>query len=224
MAKKISDDNLFFGIKLTEEQKEFRDAIYDDLHSLVICDSKSGSGKTTVAVACARLLVAENKYDSVLYIFSPVQESVLGYRPGRTEDKESDYLLPLYDALIKINEQPDRALHAVASTSNKKACIPWISAMSHAFLRGGNISNKVVIIDEAQNYSLSELKKVLTRCHDDSKVILIGHSEQIDLKNKKDSGFIKYLNYFKDKDICKVCKLSVNFRGKLAQLADEIEN
>ena len=222
MPRKIKEDNIFFGLSLTEEQKIFRDAIYDDEHTLVICDAKAGSGKTTIAVACAKLLIDEHKFESAKYIFSAVQESVLGYTPGSAEEKESKYYLPLIDALLKINEQPEKSIYS-SNMLNRKNDNSWIEATSHTFMRGSNIDNKIIIIDEAQNFTVSELKKVLTRCHDNSKVIMIGHSLQIDLKNKKDSGFVKYLNYFQDKDICKICTLSKNFRGVLAQLADDLE-
>jgi phosphate starvation-inducible protein PhoH len=86
-----------------------------------------------------------------------------------------------------------------------------------------NIKYKTVIIDEAQNFTASELKKVFTRIHDSCKVIVIGHSGQIDLYDKSQSGFIPYINHLKDKDYVSICNLSVNFRGRFATDSDLID-
>ena len=82
-------------------------------------------------------------------------------------------------------------------------------------------ANKVVIIDEAQNFTAGELKKVLTRIHDSCKVIVIGHTGQIDIQGG--SGFERYLEYFSGHERCAVCKLTTNHRGWLATFADALE-
>jgi phosphate starvation-inducible PhoH-like protein len=65
---------MFFGLKLTDEQKVLRDAIYGEDYDIIFCNSKAGTGKTTIVVATAKMLVAEGKYDGLVYIVSPVQE------------------------------------------------------------------------------------------------------------------------------------------------------
>ena len=96
--------------------------------------------------------------------------------------------------------------------------------MTHTFLRRCNFENKVIILDEAQNYYTDELKKVLTRIHDNCKVIVIGHSGQIDLyNNPQNSGFVRYLNHFSKDDRCAVCQLTHNYRGWISNFADELE-
>jgi len=98
----------------------------------------------------------------------------------------------------------------------------WVEAKSHTFLRGGNIKGSTVIIDEAQNLTRGELKKVLTRIHPDTTVIMIGHDGQIDLKKPEKSGFTPYLEHFSGESYVKVVELTKNFRGPLAQKADEL--
>jgi phosphate starvation-inducible PhoH-like protein len=223
MTRKINADNMFFGLKLTDEQKIFRDAIYGDEYDIVFCNSKAGTGKTTIAVATAKMLVAEGKYDGLVYVVIPVQEGRQGYLPGSIEDKTLPYLEPLMQALLKINEQPDRAIKQMNDSSNQKNGTAWIDCMSHTFLRGVNFENKVVIIDEMQNSYLDEAKKIITRCHENSKIIAIGHSGQIDLlKNQQNSGFTKYIKHFEEKERCKICELTKNFRGWVSQWADEL--
>lgn len=203
-------DTLFFGKMLTEEQEAYVDAIFNK--QLIIVDAKSGCGKTTLAVASAKLLNKE-----LVYLFAPVQERVMGHRPGEQSNKNSAYLIPLVDALIEINEDPAKA---IKTDENQKCGDAWVTASSHTFLRGSNIVDKVVIIDEAQNWTVGELKKTLTRGHDNTKFIVIGNMGQKDVKYN--SGFPIIQEHFKDKDYCSICTLTKNFRGQLSQDADEL--
>ncbi|MGD6876789.1 PhoH family protein [Bacillus infantis] len=215
----LPKNNLFFGYasKLTNEQQEYVDSIIDN--QLTIVNARAGTGKTTLAVMAARFLERE-----LVYIFSPVEEKTLGYTPGTVEEKEAKYIVPLKDALMEINEDPERSLVYEDNVDNVKNGNAWVQAMSHTFARGTNIKGKkVVIIDESQNFTRGELKKVLTRIHDDVKVVMIGHDGQCDLKDSSKSGFVPYLEHFETQSYAKICNLTVNFRGKLAQHADNMK-
>lgn len=215
------DNNPFFGLKLDEQQKEFRDAIWSQDNDIVFCDAKAGSGKTLLAVATAKLLVDYGRCDELIYITAPTQEQKLGFMPGNIVEKEKLYYTPIFDALVQIGEQPQKAIKQLG---DEKTTNGWINCISHVFLRGTNLKNKkIIIVDEAQNYYLEELKKTLTRISSDCKVVVIGHKLQIDLyKNPQNSGFIKYLEHFKDKERCKVCELTINYRGWISQHADDL--
>jgi phosphate starvation-inducible PhoH-like protein len=210
----LPKNNLLFGFepKLTNEQREYVDSIFDN--QITFVNAKSGTGKTTLAVACAKILGKP-----LIYTFSPVEEGSLGFTPGSVEEKESKYFQPLLDALNEIREDPRFALKSEKNPEiiNQGA---WITAKSHIFVRGTNIKNSVLIIDEAQNFTRGELKKLLTRVHNTTKVIVIGHDKQIDLKDPKKSGFAPFLEWFREEPYCNVVELSVNFRGPLAQHAD----
>jgi phosphate starvation-inducible protein PhoH and related proteins len=217
---------LFFGLDLTEEQQRYADSIFDK--RLTIVDAKSGSGKTTIAVGCAKLIHEQAKKNNpfgkpLLYIFAPVQEKAMGFRPGNQETKEEEYLQPLKDALLEIGENPAQVIFNEEMLKDKKPNLDnvWVYAKSHVFARGTNIKGKTVIIDEAQNFTRGELKKILTRIHDDCTVIMIGHRGQIDLPDPKKSGFVPYMEWFKDKHYVQVLELTKNFRGELAQDADD---
>lgn len=228
MRKKLPDDSMFFGLreKMTQEQEVFADAIYSDSYDIVFCNAAAGTGKTTIAVAVAKLLVGEKKKDSLVYVFSPVEESKMGFRPGDQFEKELEYTAPLRDALIEIGEQPDKAIvnpNNMADLKKKTGSVSaWVEATSHTFKRGTNLKNKVVIIDEAQNFTKEHLQKMLTRCHDSCKVVVIGHSGQCDLPNPNLSGFQKYIEWFSDPERAKICTLTKNFRGWIAQHADAL--
>ena len=172
-------DHPFYGIILDEDQMKFRDAIWSEDTPIVFCNAKAGTGKTTIAAGVANLLVKYGRYDGITYIAAPVQESKQGFLPGSIDDKSEPYFEPFYQALDKIGVNVNTA--TFSDISNEKFGTAYIRCMVHTFLRGCNFENKVVILDEAQNLYFDEMKKVLTRMHDNCKVIVIGHSKQCDI-------------------------------------------
>lgn len=217
------DGHPFYGILLDEEQKEFVNAILNPEKLIIFANAKAGTGKTLMAVATANLLVQHNVYDGIVYIVSPVQEEKLGFLPGSADEKISIYTAPLYDALIKLGINPYTAV-IQEGVENQKNGTGYIDCISHVYLRGCNLENKVVIIEETQNMYVDELKKVLTRISDTSKTIVIGHSGQCDLyHHPENSGFVKYIEHFKDKGYAQICELNTNHRGIVSSWADELQ-
>ena len=217
MAKKKNDD-IFYGFTLNEDQEKFKEAIMSDKYKVVLCDATAGSGKTLLAVACANILCKTEKYKSAVYIFPTVEEASLGYRPGDTKSKESDYLEPLYDALIKIRELPQQAISSDISEKNGTA---WITARSATFLRGVNFENSVVIIDECQNMSVPIIKRIISRCHDNCLVICCGCQAQCDIPISK-SGFSQLIDHMDGFEGYIKCELPISYRGKLAMHIDKL--
>lgn len=217
MAKKKTDD-IFYGFELNEGQEKLREAIMSDDYNVIIVDATAGSGKTLLAVACAHILCKTEKYKSAVYIFPTVEEASLGYRPGDTKSKESDYLEPLYDALIKIRELPHQAISSDISEKNGTA---WIEARSATFMRGINLENKVVIIDECQNMSVPIIKRIISRCHDNCKVICLGCQAQTDIPLNK-SGFKQLIEHMENFEGSVECELPISYRGKLAMHIDKL--
>lgn len=215
------EDHPFFGLTLDEEQKEFRDAIWNKDKLVVLCNAKAGSGKTQIAICTAELLCKYGRYNGIVYITAPTQEQRLGYLPGTIQQKVAAYSEPLYEAAIKANINMDQAsFDNIDAVKNGTA---YIQCMSHNYLRGCNFENKVVIIEEAQNYYFDQLKKVLTRMHDTCKVIVIGHTGQNDLIHRSErSGFAPYLQHFKTVDWAQICTLSKNYRGIISEFSDEL--
>lgn len=211
----LPKDTLFYGINLTNEQKNYANSIFDK--RMTIVDAKAGTGKTTIAVGCAKLMKKD-----LYYVFSPVQEGVMGFRPGNQAEKEMDYTQPLKDALLEINEDPNRVIDSRDNIDNIKNGNVWVYPRSHVFMRGINLKNSFIIIDEAQNWTKSELKKTLTRIHDSNIVVVIGHQGQIDLKVPSQSGFARVIEHFESRAWSNKCELTKNFRGELSQWADEL--
>lgn len=219
------EEHAFYGLELDDEQKQFRDAIWNPEKLIIWCDSKAGCGKTTIATATANLLCQYGRYQGIVYIAAPVQEHTQGYIPGTIESKSEPYFTPFYQALDKIGVNLNTSMYN--DIINEKNGTAYIECMTHTYLRGTNFENKVIIIDEAANFYVDELKKVLTRIHDSCKTIVIGHSQQCDLyHNPERSGFVKYLDFFQAKQDNRVavCKLTKNYRGWVSTTADELNN
>lgn len=220
------DECLFFkrlGFELSDEQKVFRDAIYDPNIRMVACNARSGSGKTTIAVATACLMIECGLYDEIFYCFSTnngARES-LGFLPGSTEEKEASFYEPCLQALVGCGYQPEKVVKEMNPEGEKNGSA-FVSCRSHAFLRGTNINDRtILILDETQNCYWDEIKKILTRVKDGAKVVMIGHVGQIDIqKHPENSGFKAYINLFKDDPFVKVCQLTKNFRGHISEVAD----
>ena len=212
----------FYGLTLDQEQKQFVDAIMDQGKTIVFCNAKAGTGKTTLAMGAANLLVKDkrNALDGIVYIVSPYGENKQGYLPGSITEKSEVYYEPAYQAMIEVDMNPNTDVCSESMTAKKKG-EAFVKLLTHTYLRGTNLQNKVVILDVSQNYTVAELKKVLTRCHDSCKVIVVGHTGQIDIRGG--SGFAQYLKHFEGQEKCAVCELTTNHRGWLSTFADELE-
>lgn len=217
MTKRKND--IFYGFTLNEDQEKFRDAIMSDDYNFVLCDATAGSGKTLLSIACANILInRDHRYDSAVWIFPTVEESSLGYRPGDTKSKESDYLDPLYQALTKCNIIPTQAITSDISNKNGTA---WLEARSATFIRGVNFEKQIVMIDECQNMSIPIIKRILSRCYDNCLIIATGCLAQMDVPVSK-SGFKQLMDHMDGFEGYIKCDLPISYRGKLAMHIDKL--
>ena len=215
-----------------EDQEKFVEALLNKEKLIVFCDAKAGTGKTTLAMWAANVLYQDkrNGYDGVVYIVSPYGEQRQGFLPGNQTAKSEVYFEPAYQAIVEIGLNPyvdvctDSLVAKKGDSAKRNEALKrgegFIRLLTHTYLRGSNLAKKIIIIDEAQNFTAAELKKVLTRIHDDCKVIVIGHTGQIDIHGG--SGFERYLKHFEGEAKCEVCKLTVNHRGWISTFADEL--
>lgn len=210
-----------FEFDLDAQQVAFVEAIKSEGKTIIFCNAAAGTGKTTLAIGAANMLVKDkrNELDGIVYIVSPYGEGKQGYLPGSITEKSEVYYEPAYQAMIECGLNPNADVYDETMISKKKGT-GFIKLLTHTYLRGTNFSKKVVIIDEAQNFTAPELKKVLTRIHDDCKVIVIGHTGQVDITGQ--SGFGRYIDHFQDEDRCAVCRLTINHRGWLSTHADKL--
>jgi len=190
-----------------------------DKNDLIFAIGPAGSGKTYTAIALA-VRALKNKEVKRIILTRPAVEAGerLGFLPGDMKEKLDPYLQPLYDALNDMI--PARKLQEYMEDGT-------VQIAPLAYMRGRTLDNAFVILDEAQNTTLSQLKMFLTRMGNNAKFIVTGDITQIDLPNKKDSGLLKAIKlldgindiaiiYFDTRDIIrhKLVKYIVNaFEG-----------
>ncbi len=218
----------FYGLTLDPEQEVFRDAIWNPEKKVIICNAKAGTGKSTIALGVANLLVQYGFYNGIVYVMFPTMEQRLGYLPGTLEEKAAPYMQPLCDACYTLGLDPQQVILSEDNVQAMKEGKAYIQFTTDTFMRGINIENKVVIVEECQNGYLDEMKKVLTRIHDNCKLIMIGHSGQIDLIKKIErSGFVPYIDAFrkaidKGEKRAQICELNTNHRGWISTFCDNV--
>ena len=126
-------DHPFYGLILDDEQKAFRDAIWDEKKLIVFCNAKAGTGKTLIATATANLLFQYGRSEGLVYIASPTQEQKQGYLKGTIEEKSEPYFEPFYEALSKIGVNRNTAFYD--GGVNEKYQNAYIECLTHTFLR-----------------------------------------------------------------------------------------
>ena len=221
-APRVIQPNMFYGYNLDEQQLAFANAIWNPDKDIVFCDARAGCGKTLIATGVANMLVQYGIYDGIVYIMAPYGEKTQGYLPGTITEKSSVYFEAFYQALVNCGVNPNTAINT-ESMVNQKNGTGFITCITDTYLRGTNLDNAVVIIDEAQNMTVPQLKKTLTRIGSKAKVIVIGHDLQCDIGNPELSGFTKYVKHFENEERAAVCCLTNNYRGWVSRHADELE-
>ena len=143
----------------------------------------AGTGKTFLAVASAVKMYNEEKIKKIVLTRPAVEAGErLGYLPGDLSQKIDPYLVPLFDSLEYF--LGNESLQYLIEKRN-------IEIVPLAYMRGRTLNNSCIILDEAQNSTLSQIKMFLTRLGEDSKMIITGDESQIDLNNTQLSGLKK---------------------------------
>lgn len=221
-APETLDNHPFYELDCSdEEQVAYRDALWDRNKRIVLVDACAGSGKTTLAVAVALMYVKYGICDEAYYVRTPSSEGRIGFLPGDRSSKERSYMQPLYSSLITLGENPIAMIND-DNFLNRKIGTGVFTTMTDVYILGSDFSKKFVIIDEAQCMTSEQLKSILTRCHDNCKVVVIGSTLQIQGIDSEQSGLIKCINHFKDKEWAQVCHLTKNYRGELSTWADKM--
>lgn len=175
---------------LNERQKEFQNSIKDK--EITICTGLSGSGKTFVALYNA-LKLLEQGYKKIVLVKSvtTVPEEELGYLPGDASMKMAPFIMSYTGNLNKLVGEKE-----CEQLFKDKV----IEVLPLAYIRGINIDESVVLIDECQNLNINTFKSIITRIGTNSKYIIMGDTEQIDMKEKNKSALVKVMELFKDSD------------------------
>ena len=175
---------------LNERQNEFQNSIKEK--EITIVTGLSGSGKTFIALYNA-LKLLEQGYKKIVLVKSvtTVPEEELGYLPGDAAQKMQPFMMSYTGNLNKlIGEKETEQLF------KDKV----VEILPLAYIRGINIDDSVVLIDECQNLTVNTFKSIITRIGNNSKYIIMGDTEQIDMKEKNKSALVKVMELFKDSD------------------------
>ena len=217
------DKSYAYGIKPRNAEQAFAlHAIQNpDINLVTIC-GVAGTGKTLLALAGA--LEQKNRYDQII-LARPIvalSNKDLGYLPGDAEEKVNPYMQPLFDNLNFIKSQfgpNERKYRAIEDMRNEGK----IQISPLAYIRGRSLSNVIFIVDEAQNLTPHEVKTIITRAGENTKIILTGDIRQIDTPylDEQSNGLTYVIDRLRGKDLYCHISLEKGERSDLANLAND---
>lgn len=167
-----------FNIQLNEEQKKVKSTIL--ANPITVIKGQAGSGKTLVAAQTALDLLFQKEVEKIIITRPTVSKEDIGFLPGDIKEKMDPWLAPIYHNLYVLYSK---------EKVEKELELGNIEIVPFAFLRGRTFVNSFVIVDEAQNVTHTQMEAVLGRLGQSSKMVICGDISQIDLKDKRESGF-----------------------------------
>ena len=212
ISKKSPKNPIKFLIPLNEEQKQAKSIILDN--KITVLRGQAGSGKSMLAAQIALDLLFRKDIDRIILTRPAVTSGEdIGFLPGTKEDKLAPYTAAIYDNMYRLynKEKIDKEL-----TDGRIEVIPL------AFMRGRNLSNCLVVVDEAQNITNRQMELLLGRICVGTKMIVCGDAAQIDLKDRKMSGFHFICTNFKEVPGFEVVTLKTNHRDPIVENILEI--
>tara|TARA_R110002020_G_scaffold756_4_gene3831 strand:- start:204 stop:1538 length:1335 start_codon:yes stop_codon:yes gene_type:complete len=216
-------NDLRWGVTPRNKEQSFAyDLLFNDDVNFVSLIGRAGSGKTLLAIAAGLEQTVGNgkpRYKKIV-ISRPVQPlgKDIGFLPGTMEEKMLPWLKPIADNIDNVTSEEEGNLMEYYLDQGKLE----IEALT--YIRGRSISNAFMIIDEAQNLTAHEVKTILTRVGDNTKIILTGDIEQIDniYTNETSNGLTYAVEKFKHEKIAGHVTFKKGERSKLATIASQI--
>ena len=211
-----------WGVKPRNKEQSFAfDLLFDDTVPLVSLIGRAGSGKTLMAIAAGMeqtLGMSERKYKKIV-VSRPVQPmgKDIGFLPGDMKEKMMPWLMPLQDNMQSILGEDKVMLEQFVEKGK-------IEIEALTYIRGRSINNAFMIIDEAQNLTAHEVKTIITRVGENTKVVLTGDIEQIDnlYTNETSNGLTYAVERFKEYNLAGHVTFTKGERSRIATLASKI--
>jgi len=210
-----------YGITPKNAEQAFaRYILEDETQQLVILTGKAGTGKTLLALASALQQLSKGTYDAVMLARPIVAlgNKDLGFLPGDADEKIAPYMLPLFDNLGVIKK--------AANDKEKKDIDKWqkdktLEITPLAYIRGRSLQNVFFIVDEAQNLTPHEIKTIITRAGEGTKIVFTGDIQQIDTPylSKHTNGPVYVADRMGDKPIVSHAHMKKGERSQLAEMA-----
>ncbi len=222
VKKLIYDQEHIWGIKPRNVQQTMATELLlrEDI-PLVTMVGKAGTGKTLLALAAGLLQTEDDKKYNKLLVARPIVPvgKDIGYLPGEKQEKLRPWMQPIYDNLeflfnVKKPGEIDNILAGLGS----------IEVEALTYIRGRSIPDQFIIIDEAQNLTKHEVKTILTRVGERSKIVLMGDPAQIDhpYLDEYNNGLTYVVEKFKEQKMAAHVRLLKGERSGLAQLAADL--
>lgn len=219
----LTTRGVMWGIKARNREQHFAlDAcLRDDIHVVTLI-GKAGTGKTLLALAAGLQLVAEEEKYKRLLVSRPIfpMGRDIGYLPGTVETKLKPWMQPIHDNvefLFSLNPKVKKSPRAVDDLV--RSGVMEIEPLT--YIRGRSIASQFMIVDEAQNLTPHEIKTILTRAGDGTKIVFTGDPFQIDnpYVDSLSNGLTYLVDRFRGEKIAASITLRKGERSKLAELA-----
>jgi len=215
-----------WGIKPRNREQHFAlDLLLDDNIKLVTLVGKAGTGKTLLAIAAGLSKVTEEQVYSKLLVSRPIFPlgRDIGYLPGDIEEKLNPWMQPIYDnleLLLGLNKSDKKDGRSYAELVD----LGFVEIEPLTYIRGRSLPNVYMIVDEAQNLTPHEVKTIITRAGEGTKIILTGDPYQIDhpYLDASNNGLTTVAERFKNEAIAGHVILTKGERSPLAELATQI--
>jgi len=215
-----------WGIKPRNREQHFAlDLLLDDSIKLVTLVGKAGTGKTLLAIAAGLQKVTEEQVFSRLLVSRPIFPlgRDIGYLPGDIEEKLNPWMQPIYDnleLLLGLNKSDKKDGRSYAELVD----LGFVEIEPLTYIRGRSLPNVYMIVDEAQNLTPHEVKTIITRAGEGTKIILTGDPYQIDhpYLDSSNNGLTTVAERFKEEAIAGHVILTKGERSPLAELATQI--
>jgi PhoH-like ATPase len=218
------DKNIIYGIKPRNAEQTFAvDALTNNNVPLVSLTGKAGTGKTLLALASA---LHVRKFYRQIYIARPIvplSNKDIGFLPGDVQSKIEPYMQPLWDNLRVIQDQftdSDKQSQLITNmVKDEKLVIEPLS-----YIRGRSLQRIFFIVDEAQNLTPHEIKTIITRAGEGSKIVFTGDIYQIDhpYLDSQSNGLSYLIDHFKGQRLYAHVNLEKGERSELAELASNL--
>ncbi|WP_338753853.1 PhoH family protein [Bacillus sp. FJAT-52991] len=222
MKKLLHDEEIIWGIKPRNVQQIMAiELLMRPDIPLVTMAGKAGTGKTLIALAAGLFQTEDLQMFKKLLVARPIVPvgKDIGYLPGEKQEKLRPWIQPIYDNLEYLfNTKKSGEIDQILAGLNS------VEVEALTYIRGRSIPEQYIIIDEAQNLTKHEVKTILTRVGEKSKIVLMGDTAQIDhpYLDEYNNGLTYVIEKFKDQAVAGHIKLMKGERSGLAQLAADL--
>src|SRR5216683_2018172 len=215
-----------WGLRPRNKEQSFAlDLLLNDEIKLVTIVGKAGTGKTLLAIAAGLQKTMEEQVFQKMLVSRPVFPlgKDIGYLPGSVEEKLNPWMQPIYDN-VEFLMGLSRADKKAGRSYKELVDLGLVAIEPLTYIRGRSIPNQYIIVDEAQNLTPHEVKTIITRVGDNTKIVLTGDPYQIDnpYVDSTNNGLIHVVNKFRSERLAGHITLTKGERSALAELASNV--